>query len=86
LSDSNVLHPKEWNKLKEAGKLFIREGPLQKINEEGKARERHFFLFSDFILYTKKAAFKKKGYAFKGKIDLRATQVRDIFAGTTGKG
>jgi len=67
---SQGLSGAEHIKLIMPGRRFIHEGILYKISESGVQRERHFFLFSDMILWARVAG--KEKWEFKGMIPLRA--------------
>ncbi len=57
----------------------MRAGPLIKLSPSGDRQERHFFLFSDMILYGKKT--KKATYEYKDHIELFELSVRAAGAG-----
>lgn len=57
------------------GRSLIRAGPLIKLSPSGDRQERHFFLFSDMILYGVK---KKQKYLYKDHIDLAELSVRSV--------
>lgn len=67
---SQGLSGAEHIKLIMPGRRFIHEGILYKISESGVQRERHFFLFSDMLIWARVAG--KEKWEFKGMIPLRA--------------
>jgi len=62
------------------GRMFIKEGALTKVSPHGKHQERHFFLFSDMIMWSRKHTIKNtfefKGFAPLGRCSL--SDARDI--------
>jgi len=60
------------------GRVFVRESILVKSNPRGKLQERHFFLFSDSLLYTKVQMFNKGTFQFKGTLPLDCCLVKDV--------
>lgn len=55
------------------GRFLVRAGPLVKLSPSGAKQDRHFFLFTDMILYAKK---NKSTYHYKDHIELVELQVR----------
>jgi len=64
-------------KLAEPGRVFSMEGDLLKMNPRGKIQSRHFFLFSDMLIWSKPKPIKKNHYQFKGMVRLDLAVVRD---------
>lgn len=62
------------------GRYLLRAGPLVKLSPSGGKQERHFFLFSDMIMYVKK---NKKTYEYKDHVDLVELSVRAPEKGQT---
>ncbi|KAJ3439779.1 faciogenital dysplasia protein [Anaeramoeba flamelloides] len=55
-------------------RLYIAKGPLMKISRK-KSLERHFFLFSDLLIY---ATVSGTGYKLHNKFDLSNVRVEDV--------
>ena len=51
------------------GRSFVREGNFEKVNNKGKSQTRHFFLFSDELMYCKVSLINTK-QQFKGRIPI----------------
>ena len=66
-------------KLAEAGRYFVKDGILQKVNPRGKIQSRQFFLFSDMLMWckSKPSIAKKPHYQYKGDIRLNLAVVRE---------
>jgi hypothetical protein len=56
-------------------RTFVREGTFEKINHYGKGQLRHFFLFSDEIVYCKPAFLNTKNQ-FKGRVPLDKCRIK----------
>ena len=74
---NNLEHLPRSFQLITPSRVFIREAVMDKISK-GKTQERHFFLFSDLILYASKSVLKSSKMQMKGKIPLDRLLVRDI--------
>lgn len=46
---------------------FVREGTMQKLSPSGAWQERHFFLFSDLLMWVKPKLLSRR-YTYKGQI------------------
>ena len=73
----NVEHLPRGFQLITPSRMFIREAYLAKISK-GKFQERHFFLFTDLILYCSKNVIKSNKYQMKGKIPIDCLLVRNL--------
>jgi hypothetical protein len=60
--------------------LLLRAGTLIKLSPSGDRQDRHFFLFTDMVLYSQK---KKKTYVYKDHIELSELTVRAGGSATT---
>lgn len=60
------------NVLVDQCRVLLRAGPLIKLSPTGDRQERHFFLFSDMIMYSLK---KKAKYLYKVRMCLCRTDV-----------
>jgi RhoGEF domain/SOS1/NGEF-like PH domain len=75
-SIARSLEGLKGQKLQQPGRVFYREGVLQKVNPKGKVQSRHFYLFSDILIWAKKQAVGNKA-SFKGVLYLDLAVVRE---------
>jgi len=73
----NLLDAPKGFRVIESGRLFLREADFTKVNNRGKSQERHFFLFTDMLMYCEKKLFNKS-YEFKGMIPLNSVLVHEL--------
>ena len=52
------------------GRIFVRDGTLSKINPKKKIQDRHFFLFSDILVWCEKGGVKKTLYRYRGHLEV----------------
>uniref|UniRef100_A0A7S4NWX6 DH domain-containing protein n=1 Tax=Paramoeba aestuarina TaxID=180227 RepID=A0A7S4NWX6_9EUKA len=58
------------------GRVFVKDGTLNKINPKKKIQERHFFLFSDILIWCEKGGVKKTLYRYRGHLELKSSLVK----------